>query len=206
MTRKGEPVVWNFFQEPLLQTNLPEDLSLVRGLTQLLRRGCGSLMILDGTGRLGQIEGCQVAAGQDIAGAVEQFWKGLCDAIQRDNAYYDAEGKDLEEPGLGLLICDTAGVARMLSATQRQDLNEILRYRNEHVLLVRCVLSSYDEGAVCPLEAVNEAGRPARTGLALSTPCRYSQSLFDCGTLGGNSPFGGLVRDGGLIPCGFAQS
>lgn len=205
MTRKGGPVLWDFFREPLLQADLPEDLSFARGLARLLRRGCRQLLVLDGTGRLGPVEGCRVAAGEEMAGAVEQFWQDLCDAIQRDNAHYDAAGEDLAEPGLGLVVCDSEAVARGLSARQRQDLNEILRYRNEHVLLVRCVLSSYDEGVVCPLDAVNEAGRPARTGLALTPPRRYSQSLFDCGALGAASPFGGLVRDGGLVPCGFAQ-
>ena len=205
LTRKGEPVLWDFFREPILTASLPGEPALIRGLTLLLRRGCGELLVLDGTGGLPPVEGCRMAAGaQEMEQALNGFWDRLAAAVERDNAHYQATGRDLEEPGLGLVLVDADAVARQLSAAARRDLNEILRYRNDHLLLVRAVLCSYDEGAASRLAALNEAGRPAAAGLALEAPQRYRQSLFACQQLGSGSPGGGLVRDGEFTPCLFA--
>lgn len=207
-TRKGEPVAWNFFEDPLLVASLPRDPALARGLARLLRRGCGGdLLVLDGTGAFGAAEGCRVVTGAaEMAAAVEEYWNSLCAAVERDNAHYEATGRDLEEPGLGLLVCGADQVAAALPAAARADLDEILRYRNGHLLLVRAVLCGYEDGVVSRLAALNEAGRPAPAGLALEVPERFGQSLFACRELTGKSPFGGLVRGGELTPCGFARA
>ena len=126
--------------------------------------------------------------------------------MERDNAHYEATGRDLEEPGLGLLVCGADQVAAALPAAARADLDEILRYRNGHLLLVRAVLCGYEDGVVSRLAALNEAGRPAPAGLALEVPERFGQSLLACRELTGKSPFGGLVRGGELTPCGFARA
>ena len=205
-SRKGESVTWNFFEDPILQASLPTDPALARGLAVLLRRSCGEdLLVLDGSGTFGQVEGCHVVTdSEEMKEAVEEFLNKLVKAIERDNEYYEKTGKDLEEPALGLLICDSDNTAALLDIESRAKLNDILEYRNNTVMLVRAALCRYEEGVASRFPALDSL-RPVCTGLALTPPQQYGQSLFACDELTSKSKCGGLVRDGKLITCRFAK-
>lgn len=206
-TRNGQPVCWDFFAQPVLQASLPENMAFARGLAQLLRRPCREdLLVLDGTGAFGRAEGCRVVTGaEEMAEAVQTFWQALSDSVVRDNAYYEQTGKDLREEPLGLLICGGDQTAGQLKAEARQMLDAILEYRNKNVMLVRAVLCGYDEGVTSRFEALS-ALRPVSMGLALTPPQLYAQRLFDCQALTSRAAFGGLVQDGRLTYCQFAEA
>lgn len=206
-TRRGEPVTWNFFEDPILQASLPPEMASARGLAALLRRPCGEdLLVLDGSGEFGQADGCRVVTDPaEMKQALEEFWDKLVDAITRDNEYYEKTGKDLEDPALGLLVCDGDSTAALLDSDSRAKLNDILEYRNNTVMLVRAVLCRYEEGVASRFAALDSL-RPVRTGLALTPPQQYGQSLFACDELTSKSACGGLVRDGKLTACRFAEA
>lgn len=145
-----------------------------------------------------------VTDSEEMKEAVEEFLNKLVKAIERDNEYYEKTGKDLEEPALGLLICDSDNTAALLDIESRAKLNDILEYRNNTVMLVRAALCRYEEGVASRFPALDSL-RPVCTGLALTPPQQYGQSLFACDELTSKSKCGGLVRDGKLITCRFAK-
>lgn len=206
--RDGTPVLWNFQADPLLQCSLPSEMGLVRGLIGLLARACagGMVCVLDGTGQCGPLpaEHVKVYAGQDCAGAVNDFFDRMNEQFQQARAQMSA-GQPMHLSAMGLVVIAPAKLLTQLDAAGAARLNNLLAYRSKSgkFPIYDLVFSEYAEGLRCPLPAL-EPFRPIRDGLVLEQPRQGSQYLFESRQVEAGQVKTGVLRQGILSGCRFA--
>ncbi|MBQ8646967.1 MAG: hypothetical protein IJ484_02360, partial [Oscillospiraceae bacterium] len=208
LTREGEPVYWNFVEKEtaLLPCGFTEGAAQCRGMAALLRRACcEEVLVLDGIGDFGELEGCRVVRGEDLPGEVEALLERIGRRITDHRAHFDATGEKLALPPLGLVLYGGSELADRLSSDHVAALNAVLERLGPNLALFTVLCSRFEDGSYSAFDAA-AVRLPAAAGLALQKPGTYSQNLLRCADLGRTSPFAGLVREGKLIPCGFAEA
>ncbi len=208
LTREGEPVYWDFTQKDtaLLPCGFADGAAHCRGMAALLRRACcEEVLVLDGIGDFGELEGCRVVSGDDLPGEVEALLARIGKRITDHRAHFDATGEKLALPPLGLVLYGGSELADRLSRDHVAALDAVLARLGPNLALFTVLCSRFEDGSYSDFAAV-AARLPAQSGLALQKPDTHSQNLLRCAELSRTSPFAGLVREGKLIPCGFAEA
>ena len=205
----GTPVCWDFWHNRILQCSMPTSAAQLRGLVALAARQCtdGEVLVLDGAGFGAPLAAnCTVVRGSALSGAVRQLYTKFQEQTEHAVEVFQRTGTMPYCTPFLVVLYDTEAVCKDLDSSAKNMLEELLDTANEEdwvtsLFFITC--SDYKD----PYSGLRTLKRlrPAKGGLALSLPDTRTQQLLDCRELGVNSTGTGIVQDGKLIRCGFAE-
>lgn len=205
----GTPVCWDFWNHRIMQCSMPESGEQLRALTALVARKCtdGEVLVLDGAG-FGEpsMENCTVVKNSAMSEAVRKLYASFQEQTLHAVEVYRRTGTVPYRTPFLVVLYNTEEVFRQLDISERELLEELLDVAdtdNTVTSLFFITCSDYED-AYSKSRVLNRL-RPAREGAALRKPNMRTQQLFDCCELSGNSVGTGVVQNGELICCGFAE-